>query len=173
MKNKEEVKQIVLQLAQAAFDKKGRDIEILDLEGVSMLGDYFLIASANNIKQSQSIADEMEDKAAELGMTVNHREGYREGEWILLDFGDIICHVFGGDELSLIHIQMCIRDRFIISNTIRLTVFARRKEIAIMKYVGATNGFIRWPFLIEGMLLGLVGCRLFAFEKRVQRYEKS
>lgn len=46
---------------------------------------------------------------------------------------------------------------FIISNTIRLTVFARRKEIAIMKYVGATNGFIRWPFLIEGMLLGLVG----------------
>ena len=85
MKNKEEVKQIVLQLAQAAFDKKGRDIEILDLEGVSMLGDYFLIASANNIKQSQSIADEMEDKAAELGMTVNHREGYREGEWILLD----------------------------------------------------------------------------------------
>lgn len=46
---------------------------------------------------------------------------------------------------------------FIISNTIRLTVFARRKEIAIMKYVGATNGFIRWPFLIEGMLLGLIG----------------
>ena len=39
-----------------------------------MLGDYFLIASANNIKQSQSIADEMEDKAAELGMTVNHRK---------------------------------------------------------------------------------------------------
>ncbi len=41
----------------------------------------------------------MEDKAAELGITVQHREGYREGEWILLDFGDIICHVFGGDEL--------------------------------------------------------------------------
>ncbi|KGF47499.1 cell division protein FtsX [Veillonella montpellierensis DNF00314] len=46
---------------------------------------------------------------------------------------------------------------FIISNTIRLTVFARRKEIAIMKYVGATNSFIRWPFLIEGMLLGAIG----------------
>lgn len=99
MKKKEDIKQIVLELAQAAFDKKGRDIEILDLEGISILGDYFLIASANNSKQSQSIADEMEDKAAELGITVQHREGYREGEWILLDFGDIICHVFGGDEL--------------------------------------------------------------------------
>ena len=46
---------------------------------------------------------------------------------------------------------------FIISNTIRLTVFARRKEIAIMKYVGATNWFIRWPFLLEGLLLGFIG----------------
>jgi cell division transport system permease protein len=46
---------------------------------------------------------------------------------------------------------------FIISNTIRITVFARRREIAIMKYVGATDWFIRWPFLIEGMMLGLGG----------------
>lgn len=46
---------------------------------------------------------------------------------------------------------------FIIANTIRLTVFARRKEIAIMKYVGATNWFIRWPFLLEGVILGFIG----------------
>lgn len=46
---------------------------------------------------------------------------------------------------------------FIISNTIRITVFARRREIAIMKYVGATDWFIRWPFLIEGMMLGISG----------------
>jgi len=46
---------------------------------------------------------------------------------------------------------------FIISNTIRLTVFARRKEIAIMKYVGATDWFIRWPFILEGMGLGFIG----------------
>ena len=58
-----------------------------------------LIVASRNSKQSQSIADQIEDVAAEQGMTVLHREGYREGEWILLDFGDIICHVFGGDEL--------------------------------------------------------------------------
>ena len=46
---------------------------------------------------------------------------------------------------------------FIISNTIRLTVFARRKEIAIMKYVGATDWFIRWPFVLEGIVMGFLG----------------
>jgi cell division transport system permease protein len=49
---------------------------------------------------------------------------------------------------------------FIISNTIRLTVFARRREIGIMKYVGATDWFIRWPFLIEGMILGFGGASI-------------
>lgn len=46
---------------------------------------------------------------------------------------------------------------FIISNTIRLTVFARRKEVAIMKYVGATDWFIRWPFMLEGVVMGFAG----------------
>ena len=45
---------------------------------------------------------------------------------------------------------------FIIANTIKLTVHARRKEISIMKYVGATNGFIRWPFVVEGVLIGII-----------------
>ena len=45
---------------------------------------------------------------------------------------------------------------FIISNTIKLTVYARRKEISIMKYVGATNGFIRWPFMVEGIIIGII-----------------
>ncbi len=52
---------------------------------------------------------------------------------------------------------------FIISNTIRLTVFARRREIQIMKYVGATNSFIRWPFMLEGMIIGFIGSGLASF----------
>ena len=55
---------------------------------------------------------------------------------------------------------------FIISNTIRLTVFARRKEIAIMKYVGATDWFIRWPFFLEGAVLGLIGGIVASFALR-------
>lgn len=49
---------------------------------------------------------------------------------------------------------------FIIANTIKLTVHARRKEISIMKYVGATNGFIRWPFIVEGIIIGIVAASL-------------
>ena len=56
---------------------------------------------------------------------------------------------------------------FIISNTIRLTVFARRKEVAIMKYVGATDWFIRWPFLLEGVVLGCFGGIVAALALRV------
>ncbi len=61
---------------------------------------------------------------------------------------------FGGIALVIF---LAMATLFIISNTIRLTVFARRKEVVIMKYVGATDWFIRWPFLLEGMTLGFFG----------------
>ncbi len=64
---------------------------------------------------------------------------------------------FGGILLVLF---LAMGTLFIISNTIRLTVFARRKEVTIMKYVGATDWFIRWPFLLEGMTLGFLGALL-------------
>ena len=57
---------------------------------------------------------------------------------------------------GVILILLIIISVFIISNTIKLTVHARRKEISIMKYVGATNGFIRWPFIVEGMIIGII-----------------
>jgi cell division transport system permease protein len=63
---------------------------------------------------------------------------------------------------SFLIIVLLIVSVFIISNTIKLTVFARRGEISIMKYIGATNWFIRWPFIIEGVIIGILGAT-FAF----------
>ena len=57
---------------------------------------------------------------------------------------------------GVILLLLIIISIFIIANTIKLTVHARRKEISIMKYVGATNGFIRWPFIVEGMIIGIL-----------------
>ncbi len=68
----------------------------------------------------------------------------------LISIANIIRLITGGILLLLIVISI-----FIISNTIKLTVYARRKEISIMKYVGATNNFIRWPFIVEGMIIGV------------------
>ncbi len=69
----------------------------------------------------------------------------------LIDLSNGIKIVTGVILLLLIVISV-----FIIANTIKLTVHARRKEISIMKYVGATNGFIRWPFIVEGMIIGII-----------------
>ena len=57
-------------------------------------------------------------------------------------------------------IGLVIGSVFIIANTIKLTVYARRKEISIMKYVGATNSFIRWPFIVEGILIGIISAAI-------------
>lgn len=61
---------------------------------------------------------------------------------------------------GVILVLLIVISIFIISNTIKLTVHARRKEISIMKYVGATNGFIRWPFIVEGIIIGILAAML-------------
>lgn len=69
-----------------------------------------------------------------------------------------LIHLANGIKIvtGVILILLIIISVFIIANTIKLTVHARRKEISIMKYVGATNGFIRWPFIVEGMIIGIL-----------------
>lgn len=84
---------------------------------------------------------------------------------------DVVEHLFDITRLMrvfglLLMVLLAGATIFIISNTIRLTVFARRKEIAIMKYVGATDWFIRWPFLLEGVVLGCIGGLIAAFALR-------
>ena len=64
---------------------------------------------------------------------------------------------------AVILVLLVIISIFIISNTIKLTVHARRKEISIMKYVGATNGFIRWPFIVEGVIIGIIAALISVF----------
>ena len=97
----------------------------------------------------------------ELKMAVNIVRNYSEVEAV--QYGqDVIEQLYRIAKVIRISgiiliLFLAAAELFIISNTIRLTVFARRREIQIMKYVGATNGFIRWPFLFEGMIIGLIG----------------
>lgn len=84
--------------AQAAYDKKSWNISILDMEGSSMMADYFVICSARNNKQAQAVADAIEEALEQEGYDVRHIEGYREGKWILVDAGEVVAHVFTDQE---------------------------------------------------------------------------
>ncbi len=90
------------QLARAAVDiasdKKASDIILLDIRDVTTIADYFVICSGNNRRQIQAIADAIEEQLEEQGARLLHREGVAEGGWILLDFGDVIVHIFGPKE---------------------------------------------------------------------------
>lgn len=81
-------------IAAAASDKKARDIVLLDMEGLTIATDYFVICSANSATQVRAIADNIEEKLQEQGKDFLHKEGYREGSWVLLDYGDCVAHIF-------------------------------------------------------------------------------
>lgn len=86
------------EMARIAYDalaeKKGEDIKIIDISKVSVLADYFIIANGNNVSQVKALVEEVEEKLYKAGYQVKQREGYGTGSWVLLDFGDIIVHVF-------------------------------------------------------------------------------
>ena len=79
---------------QALSDKKGEDIKIIDITGVSVLVDYFIIASGNSESQISALVDNVEEELHKAGYHLKQREGRSGASWILLDFGDIIVHVF-------------------------------------------------------------------------------
>ena len=79
---------------QALSDKKGEDIKIIDITGVSVLADYFIIASGNSESQISALVDNVEEELHKAGYHLKQSEGSSGASWILLDFGDIIVHVF-------------------------------------------------------------------------------
>ena len=128
-------------------ERLGDQRKILDaLDGSNPLPNYFLVTvhSANDVKRTAAaIADLYGVEEVKYGQDVANN---------LFDLTHFV-RVLG----LILMLILALATVFIISNTIRLTVFARRKEIAIMKYVGATDSFIRWPFVLEGILLGFIG----------------
>lgn len=82
-------------IASAASDKKARDIVLMNMEKFSPATDYFVVCSAGSTTQVRAIADSIEEKLREQeGTEFMHREGYREGEWVLMDYGDCVAHIF-------------------------------------------------------------------------------
>ncbi len=85
-------------VANAASEKKARNIIIMDMQGVSPVTDYFIICSAHSTIQVKAIADNIEEKLEKNGIKPLHKEGYREARWILLDYGSCVAHIFVEDD---------------------------------------------------------------------------
>ena len=82
---------------KAIDDKLGKEIKVIDIANVSVVADYFIIASGANKNQVQAIVENVEDELAKAGHHPKQVEGYQTANWILLDYGDIIIHIFDED----------------------------------------------------------------------------
>jgi ribosome-associated protein len=83
-----------LSCARAAIDKKAENVKLLDLSGLSGFTDYFLVCSGMSDRQVQAIATSVESALKGSGHELLSSEGHSEGRWVLMDFGDIVVHVF-------------------------------------------------------------------------------
>lgn len=84
--------------AAAALDsKKGEQIKVIKITDVSVLADYMVIATGGSSTHVKALADEVEEKLDQAGVSVSHIEGYRSNTWILLDYVDVIVHVFSDE----------------------------------------------------------------------------
>ena len=98
-------------LAIAALeDKKAEDIRVIDISEVSVIADYFIIAGGNNRSQIQALSDNVEEKLGRAGMPAKQIEGYDTANWVLLDFGDIIVHIFDKENRLFYDIERIWKD---------------------------------------------------------------
>lgn len=101
----EEVDKRISIIVKACNEKKGTDIKVLNLMKLTPIADYFVIASGNSTIQVMAIADEVEEKMREAGFDPSSKEGYRSGRWILLDFKDIVVHIFHREDREFYNLE--------------------------------------------------------------------
>ena len=97
-------------IIDALQDKKAEDIRVIDISNVSVIADYFVIASGSNTNQIQAMVDNVEEEMFKAGYDDPKVEGYNTASWILLDYIDVIVHVFSEDDRAFYNIERIWRD---------------------------------------------------------------
>lgn len=94
----------------ALEDKKAEDIKVIDISEVSVIADYFIIAGGSNRSQIQALCDNVEEQLGRAGFPLKQKEGYETANWVLLDFGDLIVHIFDKENRLLYDLERIWRD---------------------------------------------------------------
>ena len=110
MADLETSKKMAKMAVDALEDRKGEEVHVIDISDISTLADYFIIASGTNINQVQALADNVQEVLGRAGHMTKNVEGYDSGKWILLDFGDIIVHVFDSENRLFYDLERIWRD---------------------------------------------------------------
>lgn len=95
---------------KALEDKKAEDIRVIDISEVSVVADYFIIADGTNRSQIQALADNVEETLGRAGYPMKQVEGYTTANWILMDFNDIIIHIFDKENRLFYNLERIWRD---------------------------------------------------------------
>ena len=107
----------MVKLAKTALeDKKAGDIKVIDISGVSVLADYFIIADGSNVNQVQAMVDNVDEVLGRAGYECKQMEGYGTGGWILMDYGDLIVHIFSRDDRLFYDLERIWRDGKVVEN---------------------------------------------------------
>ena len=89
----------------ALSDKKGENIQIIDISGVSVLADYFIITDGTSDSQIKALVENVDEKMTKAGYTLRQQEGLSSGSWVLMDYGDIIVHVFEKENRAFYNLE--------------------------------------------------------------------
>ncbi|MBW7886980.1 MAG: ribosome silencing factor [Bacteroidetes bacterium] len=103
-------KTLAKKLAQASFVKKAYDVAILDLRKLTSMTDFFIVCSVDSDSQARAVSDAIEEAGRAVGDKPIRREGYREGRWILLDYVDVVVHIFHNELRSFYNLEKLWND---------------------------------------------------------------
>ena len=106
----EQSKEMARLAVDALEDRKAVNIQVIDISSVSILGDYFIIANGTNRNQIQALSDNVEESLGRAGFNPKQIEGYNTANWVLLDYRDVIIHIFDPDSRSYYDLERIWRD---------------------------------------------------------------
>jgi len=110
MNHHEQANQMAKLAVSALEDKKGEEINVIDISNISVLADYFIIAHGNSEAQVRALVDAVEEALEKAGYPKKRREGTHNGGWVLLDFADIIVHIFDKENRLFYDLERIWRD---------------------------------------------------------------
>ena len=106
----EQAKEMAKIAFEALEDKKGEDVCAIDISSVSVLADYFVIANGNSDSQVRALVENVEEKMHKAGYAAKETEGHRSGAWVLIDFGDVIVHIFDRENRQFYNLERIWND---------------------------------------------------------------